>query len=62
MFNYRSAEEWESRGSALSRRASPQEQPGDSVFLRVGDEVFHTYSDLRPGHGVRPVAPTPSST
>jgi predicted dithiol-disulfide oxidoreductase (DUF899 family) len=26
-----------------------QEQPGDSVFLRVGDNVFHTYSDFGRG-------------
>ncbi len=28
---------------------SSQEQPGDSVFLRVADEVFHTYSDFGRG-------------
>jgi predicted dithiol-disulfide oxidoreductase (DUF899 family) len=50
MYNYRSAEEWEALGAPLSvTPGSPQEQPGDSVFLRVGDEVFHSYSDFGRG-------------
>ena len=45
MPNDRSAEEWEALGAPLSvTPGSPQEQPGDSVFLRVGDEVFSTFS------------------
>ena len=53
MYNYRSVEEWESLGARCpSRRAARRNSPGDSVFLRVGDEVFHTYSDFGRGHGV----------
>ena len=62
MYNYRSAEEWESLGAPLSvTPGSPQEQPGDSVFLRVGDEVFHS-TPTSAGARSGPVAPTPSST
>jgi predicted dithiol-disulfide oxidoreductase (DUF899 family)/membrane protein DedA with SNARE-associated domain len=40
VYNYRSAEEWQARGMP----APSGELHGTSVFLRVGDRVFHTYS------------------
>lgn len=50
IYNYRSAEEWAAHGAPLSvQPGAPQEQPGDSVFLRVGSQVFHTYSDFGRG-------------
>jgi predicted dithiol-disulfide oxidoreductase (DUF899 family) len=42
-FNFRSAEELEQVGLGWLLEGS-SEQPGHSMFLRVGDEVFHTYS------------------
>ncbi len=44
MYNYRTAAEWAGIGSPLSLDESPAEQPGYSMFLRDGDEIFHTYS------------------
>jgi predicted dithiol-disulfide oxidoreductase (DUF899 family) len=50
MFNYRTEQEWAARGEPLSVEPGvPEEQPGDSIFLRVGSEVFHTYSDFGRG-------------
>jgi predicted dithiol-disulfide oxidoreductase (DUF899 family) len=42
-YNYRSAEEHAARGVDL-RSGQPIEMPGLSTFLRVADDVFHTYS------------------
>jgi predicted dithiol-disulfide oxidoreductase (DUF899 family) len=42
-YNYRTKEEWAEHGDpGLGEKSS--EAPGYSVFLRDGDEVFHTYS------------------
>ena len=41
-YNYRSQEEWAERDPSWAGWSG--EQPGTSCFLRVGDEVFHTYS------------------
>lgn len=38
-YNYRSQAEWNRVGVSLEG-----EQPGMSCFLRIGDDVFHTYS------------------
>jgi predicted dithiol-disulfide oxidoreductase (DUF899 family) len=43
-YNYRSAEEWAAIGKPLWLDDMPAEQPGYSMFLRDGDEIFHTYS------------------
>jgi predicted dithiol-disulfide oxidoreductase (DUF899 family) len=43
MFNYRTSEELDSVGLGWLNDGS-SEQPGYSVFLRDGDEIFHTYS------------------
>jgi len=44
-YNFRSQEEWVERGQGFSFAESESlEQPGRSSFLRVGDDVFHTYS------------------
>ncbi len=42
-FNYRDADELRATGAGWLLDGS-SEQPGYSVFLRVGDDVFHTYS------------------
>ena len=48
--NYRSREEWGAAGEgATIEGEQPWENPGTSVFLRVGDEVFHTYSSYARG-------------
>lgn len=43
VFNYRDADELREAGLGWVTE-QPGEQPGYSCFLRVGDEVFHTYS------------------
>jgi predicted dithiol-disulfide oxidoreductase (DUF899 family) len=44
-YNYRTLAEHEAAGTAYYFDAEqPIEQPGLSCFLRVGDEIFHTYS------------------
>jgi predicted dithiol-disulfide oxidoreductase (DUF899 family) len=44
-YNYRSKEEHERAGTGYYFDAEePIEQPGTSCFLRVSDDVFHTYS------------------
>jgi predicted dithiol-disulfide oxidoreductase (DUF899 family) len=49
-YNYRSKEEHERAGTGYYFDADePIEQPGTSCFLRVGDDVFHTYSILGRG-------------
>ena len=50
-FNYRGPDELRAAGFdwILNRADQPMEQPGMSCFLRVGDEVFHTYSTFGRG-------------
>jgi predicted dithiol-disulfide oxidoreductase (DUF899 family) len=43
LFNYRTAEELDAVGLGWLNEGS-SEQPGHSVFLRDGGEIFHTYS------------------
>jgi predicted dithiol-disulfide oxidoreductase (DUF899 family) len=52
VYNYRSAAEWQARGMP----APEGELHGTSVFLRVGDRVFHTYSAY--GRGTEQVGGT----
>ena len=51
-YNFRSAAEWEARGMPAPRG----ELHGTSVFLRVGERVFHTYSAY--GRGTEQVGGT----
>jgi predicted dithiol-disulfide oxidoreductase (DUF899 family) len=44
VYNYRTAQEYEARGQGGFEGDPPLERPGRGCFLRVGDEVFHTYS------------------
>ncbi|HEV7721358.1 MAG TPA: DUF899 domain-containing protein [Iamia sp.] len=46
-YNYRSQDDWAERDPAWAGWAG--EQPGTSCFLRVGDDVFHTYSSFGRG-------------
>jgi predicted dithiol-disulfide oxidoreductase (DUF899 family) len=48
MFNYRDADELAAAGFDWVL-AEPTEQPGMSVFLRDGDQIFHTYSTFGRG-------------
>ena len=48
-YNYRSRAEHEARGSTMFEGDRPFEMPGRSCFLRVGDRVFHTYSQYARG-------------
>jgi predicted dithiol-disulfide oxidoreductase (DUF899 family) len=49
-YNYRSKEEHQRAGStAYVDGEQPFEQPGQSCFLRDGNEVFHTYSSYARG-------------
>jgi predicted dithiol-disulfide oxidoreductase (DUF899 family) len=49
-YNYKTKEEHERAGTGYYFDAEqPIEQPGTSCFLRVGDEVFHTYSTFGRG-------------
>ena len=50
-FNYRGPDELRAAGFdwILNTEDQPMEQPGMSCFLRVGDEVFHTYSTFARG-------------
>ena len=43
-FNFRDAKELEEHGMGWLNDGRSSEQPGHSAFLRVGDDVFHTYS------------------
>jgi predicted dithiol-disulfide oxidoreductase (DUF899 family) len=43
MWNYRTMEELERHGMGWMSEGS-SEQPGHSMFLRDGDDIFHTYS------------------
>jgi predicted dithiol-disulfide oxidoreductase (DUF899 family) len=47
-FNYRDPDELRAAGQGWILDG-PTEQPGMSCFLRVGDEVFHTYSTFARG-------------
>lgn len=47
-YNFRNKAELEAGGMSWLADGS-SEQPGHSVFLRVGDEVFHTYSSYARG-------------
>jgi predicted dithiol-disulfide oxidoreductase (DUF899 family) len=50
LYNFRTREEWEAAGKAAAVAGEqPYEMPGTSVFLRRGDEVFHTYSSYGRG-------------
>jgi predicted dithiol-disulfide oxidoreductase (DUF899 family) len=40
-YNYKTGEDLD---KAIGKQEGPSEWPGFSVFFRVGDEVFHTYS------------------
>lgn len=44
VYNYRTAEEYEAMGQGEFEGDQPLERPGRSCFLRVGDDVYHTYS------------------
>lgn len=44
VYNYRTAEEYEAMGQGGFEGDQPLERPGRSCFLRVGDDVYHTYS------------------
>ena len=49
-YNYRSPEEYAERGVRMFVDSEqPIEMPGTSCFLRVGDRVFHTYSNYARG-------------
>jgi predicted dithiol-disulfide oxidoreductase (DUF899 family) len=49
-YNYRSKAEHEARGTGYYFEGEqPMEQPGTSCFLRVGDDIFHTYSTFGRG-------------
>lgn len=49
MHNYRTAEELERMGRGMSPDDQPSESQGISVFFRVGDDVYHTYSSFARG-------------
>lgn len=48
-YNFRNAEELTEAGQGWMLEPESREQPGHSVFLRVGDDVFHTYSSYARG-------------
>ena len=48
-YNFRNAQELEQVGMGWMLEPESREQPGHSVFLRVDDEVFHTYSSYARG-------------
>jgi predicted dithiol-disulfide oxidoreductase (DUF899 family) len=48
-YNYRSKAEYERRGAVVYTEGDSVENPGLSCFLRVRDEVFHTYSTFARG-------------
>jgi predicted dithiol-disulfide oxidoreductase (DUF899 family) len=49
MNNYRNAAELEQVGMGIPADDQPSEGPGLSVFFRIGDEVYHTYSAFARG-------------
>jgi predicted dithiol-disulfide oxidoreductase (DUF899 family) len=50
-FNYRGPDELRAAGMEwiLNADDQPMEQPGNSCFLREGDDIFHTYSTFARG-------------
>jgi predicted dithiol-disulfide oxidoreductase (DUF899 family) len=48
-YNYRTKEEFEAMGDPFFDSPQPFEMPGQSCFLRDGDQVFHTYSQYARG-------------
>jgi predicted dithiol-disulfide oxidoreductase (DUF899 family) len=50
-FNYRGPDELRAAGQEwiLNADDQPMEQPGNSCFLRDGDDIFHTYSTFARG-------------
>jgi predicted dithiol-disulfide oxidoreductase (DUF899 family) len=48
-YNYRTKEEFEAMGDSFFDSPQPFEMPGQSCFLRDGDQVFHTYSQYARG-------------
>jgi predicted dithiol-disulfide oxidoreductase (DUF899 family) len=48
-YNYRTRDEHEQAGTSFLEGEQPMEMPGTSYFLRVGDDVFHTYSNYARG-------------
>jgi len=45
VYNYRTKDEYAALGmTSMADAAQPFEMPGKSCFLKVGDDVFHTYS------------------
>jgi len=48
-YNYRTRAEYEQLGNDFFDAEQPIEMPGLSCFLRVGDRVFHTYSNYARG-------------
>lgn len=50
-YNYKSIADHKRDGTGYYFEGeAPQEQPGTSAFLKVGDEVFHTYSTFGRGN------------
>ena len=48
-YNYRTKDEFEAMGDSFFDSPQPFEMPGQSCFLRDGDQVFHTYSQYARG-------------
>jgi predicted dithiol-disulfide oxidoreductase (DUF899 family) len=48
-YNYASRAELEAKGLPIGEWDQPFDMPGLSAFLRVGDQVFHTYSTYARG-------------
>ena len=48
-YNFRDAEELKEAGAEWMLEPGSSEQPGHSVFLRNGDDIFHTYSSYARG-------------
>ena len=49
MHNYRSADELEKMGTPIAADDGPSETPGTSVFFRIDDDIYHTYSTFARG-------------
>lgn len=48
-YNFRDEAELKEAGAEWMLKPGSSEQPGHSVFLRIGDDVFHTYSSYARG-------------
>jgi predicted dithiol-disulfide oxidoreductase (DUF899 family) len=49
-YNYRTLDEYAAMGhESMKTSEQPYDMPGRSCFLRVGDDVFHTYSQYARG-------------